>query len=269
MSEILNFDYPRIESDQDLQNHDPKVLFKDYYKFEKYDPSKQYVLTEFVGNTKYEVQSVVVYDEKDDTKKELYVVWSEYITEEERNKLILYCSCTICSADLWDLNYMFACRHCYGCMSAGCGFNDPSRVSEARKRLAEAENKLQFKTIKHLTVDMNTFNPHTYLSLEERWEVYNPTVIYSKQYNIYLKLLVVTDDVYPDVTESYVIWKHVISDDERKRLIPYCQCKICTLPFWNLSKYISSGDKYGCLKFEDSDDIQVLESTRDCYISNQ
>ena len=113
------------------------------------------------------------------------------------------------------------------------------------------------------------------------WEMYNPDADYSKpvvkDYGKGLKTYMFemcevcdSSNEFADVedykTIKYMLACEVPTDEEIKRLIPYCQCYVCRAKSRQLIRHASC---YGCLtSFEDYPCNDVLKATREYIAKN-
>lgn len=64
----------------------------------------------------------------------------------------------------------------------------------------------------------------------------------------------------------YMVAEEVLEKEEREKLIPFCQCKLCQLSYFNLTRYMACPCCYGCLTSNDNHNNQnIINKSRKKY----
>lgn len=126
----------------DINTFDPSKHYKDFHYYEEFDSEKEYLTGKFMANYENEnlqyvfVKSTIknptdvdgLNDEEKTTKiyksltdtnveKKCYMVAVESLSEEERKKLIPYCTCELCAMSYFNLSRYTGCPCCVGCLT--------------------------------------------------------------------------------------------------------------------------------------------------------
>ena len=118
------------------------------------------------------------------------------------------------------------------------------------------------------TDDVSTFDPHEYFKEYPEYELYDqekeyPKEMFKKNGREYENCLYTVHDNNRKELKFVVTEEH-LSDEECKKLIPYCRCQICCMWFFNPAKYLACAHCFGCLRTR-SDNQYVINKTREYY----
>lgn len=150
----------------DLDRFDPQEHFKDYHYYEIFDPEinleKFYIHDYGHGPLRYQMEKYTFIHTKltwddldylDLVKKEkhdrelVYMVAKERLTDEERDSLIPYCTCLMCSRSYFNPARYFGCPCCVGCLTVRDHYYTRQyMINAARKRKNSTHEKLSFKS---------------------------------------------------------------------------------------------------------------------------
>jgi hypothetical protein len=104
----------------------------------------------------------------------------------------------------------------------------------------------------------------------DHWEIYDPTKSYPKgvftanyrgPQNQYINKLV------KDAEQSYIVACERISDEERKKLAPFCQCSSCKS--WANIFINTNGSYLGCLTCDNGEPSdEIIKTARISYLKH-
>jgi len=109
-------------------------------------------------------------------------------------------------------------------------------------------------------VDITKFNKSKYFSEYHHFEKYDENKVYSDApfecdyghgkytyvYNLYNVNLMNNKEKIR--TKYYIVSEEKMNDDELQKLSKYCQCDVCTMKWYEISKFLICSCCIGCLK---------------------
>jgi hypothetical protein len=104
------------ETHYSIDDFNPIEFFQDYDFYEVFDEQKEYNIESFKydygsGMTTYKYYKHVIYD---NDKKLKYIAAEDVIDEDLKN----YCQCSVCTAQWYNISWLWTCRCCIGCLKS-------------------------------------------------------------------------------------------------------------------------------------------------------
>lgn len=133
--------FEKINNVSRIYTDDTHAILSNYHHAEFYDENKEYTKNKFMcdygyGFNQYVYYGYIIISIKNENEAK-YVVATELLTDEERQKLSKWCVCTRCSLSYFNpLRYQI---YEYGCIKEG--FNDQKTINDSRKSMVQYENK--------------------------------------------------------------------------------------------------------------------------------
>jgi hypothetical protein len=114
---------PKIETSIDVSAFDEQCYFENYHHYEVYNPAKSYTTDTFehdygsgIHHYNYHLYIIKLTQNDSIVKENKYVIAEEVLSLQERQLLVPYCKCYVCTAEWYDIFKYFTCRYDIGCL---------------------------------------------------------------------------------------------------------------------------------------------------------
>ena len=126
----------------DIEEFNEKEMLEEYHYYEIYDPTKKYTDAPFehdygygMHTYVYEIYEIGLMKDKDEIKRNKYVISNEKVGDIELSIISKHCQCRICTRNWYDLFSYFACGCCIGCLKSS--FPQQYQINKTRKYMLD------------------------------------------------------------------------------------------------------------------------------------
>jgi len=128
--------------------------------------------------------------------------------------------------------------------------------------------------------DLNSFEPYIYFYEYHFYELFNPEKIYPVEPYVvnhdkgtctYVNKLHTIQHSRPGEyihPQIYVIAEEYLTDEEKKKLLPYCQCAYHKIWKYNPKKLFLNPDNYGCISSKNPKQHVIDNTKRTFFVKN-